>query len=115
MSPRQVPALQLITFSGDMDVSSLSSQNAQTMAFCENHILDKEIVLYPLVPPIVPMGEDVMAGSAVQLVAMKDDRPSWECYKCGEENPGKFGECWKCQKWRAGDDKQSGDDSEKVE
>jgi hypothetical protein len=26
----------------------------------------------------------------------------WKCPACGEENPGNFYECWKCQKWRPG-------------
>jgi hypothetical protein len=27
--------------------------------------------------------------------------PSWICTHCHEENPGNFGECWKCQRIRA--------------
>jgi len=23
--------------------------------------------------------------------------PNWRCAKCGEENPGNFDECWKCE------------------
>jgi hypothetical protein len=26
--------------------------------------------------------------------------PSWICGHCHEENPGNFGECWKCQQMR---------------
>ncbi|HLQ12449.1 MAG TPA: hypothetical protein VK130_04270 [Steroidobacteraceae bacterium] len=27
--------------------------------------------------------------------------PNWRCAKCGEENPGNFDECWKCETERA--------------
>jgi hypothetical protein len=30
-----------------------------------------------------------------------DPRPSWTCPDCGEDNPGTFNECWKCQRLRA--------------
>ena len=30
-----------------------------------------------------------------------DPGPSWICAHCLEENPGNFGECWKCQKMRS--------------
>lgn len=29
-----------------------------------------------------------------------DPGPPWKCRHCGEENPGNFNECWKCQKMR---------------
>jgi hypothetical protein len=29
-----------------------------------------------------------------------DPGPSWICAHCHEENPGNFGECWKCQRLR---------------
>jgi hypothetical protein len=29
------------------------------------------------------------------------DPSAWKCAGCGEENPGNFGECWKCQRVRA--------------
>jgi hypothetical protein len=36
-----------------------------------------------------------------------DTRPAWACPKCGEENPGNFSECWKCQTWRADEKRES--------
>ena len=29
-----------------------------------------------------------------------DPGPSWTCLGCGEDNPGNFEECWKCQRIR---------------
>ena len=29
-----------------------------------------------------------------------DSGPAWICPACREENPGNFGECWKCQRVR---------------
>ena len=66
---------------------------------------DNENVRYPLArPPILnPEDETAPKSSALQLEPTKDDRPSWVCAKCGEENPGNFDECWKCQTWRVGE------------
>ena len=30
----------------------------------------------------------------------EDAGPAWKSKSCGEENPGNFDECWKCQTWR---------------
>jgi hypothetical protein len=79
-------------------------------------IQDGEIVQYPLARPAVAESEeDAEPQSALELNATKDDRPSWACPKCGEENPGNFDECWKCQTWRVPETNKSGDQSEKVE
>ena len=32
--------------------------------------------------------------------SVSDPGPSWTCPGCGEDNPGNFEECWKCQKNR---------------
>jgi hypothetical protein len=66
---------------------------------------DNEDVRYPLVRPSILNPEDEAApkSSALQLEPTKDNRPSWVCAKCGEENPGNFDECWKCQTWRVGE------------
>ena len=34
-----------------------------------------------------------------------DVGPSWKCPGCGEDNPGNFEECWKCQRIRRREDK----------
>jgi hypothetical protein len=31
----------------------------------------------------------------------KPPGPAWLCAHCHEENPGNFGECWKCQRMRS--------------
>jgi hypothetical protein len=56
-----------------------------------------------------PLGEDtterkagVRAGNSLDE-SMEENRPAWTCAKCGEENPGNFDECWKCQAWRVGE------------
>ena len=36
--------------------------------------------------------------------APSDSPPTWVCPWCGEDNPGSFGECWKCQRVRASED-----------
>jgi hypothetical protein len=66
---------------------------------------DNEDVRYPLARSPIPNPEDEAApkSSALQLEPTKDDRPSWVCAKCGEENPDNFDECWKCQTWRVGE------------
>jgi hypothetical protein len=64
---------------------------------------DNEIVRFPLAQSIVSETEEkAVPESALELEPTKDERPSWECLKCGEENPGNFDECWKCQTWRLG-------------
>jgi hypothetical protein len=77
---------------------------------------DGEIVRYPLARPIVTESEEEREPkSALELNATENDRPSWECLQCGEENPGNFDECWKCQTWRVPEINKSGDQSAKVE
>jgi hypothetical protein len=62
---------------------------------------DGEIVHYPLArPAVAELEEKAEPKSALELNTTDDDRPSWTCPKCGEENPGNFDECWKCQTWR---------------
>jgi hypothetical protein len=59
-----------------------------------------EVVRFPLAPkPSVPE-EDIDPSSALELKPVEDGRPEWTCANCGEQNPGNFDECWKCQTWR---------------
>jgi hypothetical protein len=60
---------------------------------------DNEAVRYPLAPSTIPEPEASLEG-ALSLEPTEDGRPIWFCSKCGEENPGNFEECWKCQTWR---------------
>lgn len=72
-----------------------------------------EVVRFPLAP--TPTAEESTDSSdAVELTPVEDDRPAWTCAKCGEENPGNFDECWKCQTWRADEKRKSGDPSVAV-
>jgi hypothetical protein len=77
---------------------------------------DGEVVQYPLARTAVAESkEEGEPEPALELTDKEDDRPSWACPKCREENPGNFDECWKCQTWRVPEINQSGDQSEKVE
>jgi hypothetical protein len=73
-----------------------------------------EVVRIPLAR--TPMtDEHAEPSNALQLTPVEANRPVWTCAKCGEENPGNFEECWKCQTWRAPEIKQSDDQSGKEE
>lgn len=37
-------------------------------------------------------------------LSRSDAGPSWRCPGCGEDNPGNFEECWKCQRLRRRED-----------
>jgi hypothetical protein len=43
---------------------------------------------------VAQMEEDERIG---QLAATDPSGPPWKCAQCGEENPGEFDICWKCQ------------------
>ena len=59
-----------------------------------------EVVHFPLTPsPKTEVNSE--PRSALELTPVEENRPAWTCAKCGEENPGNFDECWKCQTWRA--------------
>jgi hypothetical protein len=60
-----------------------------------------EIVRFPLAPKPSGPEEDTDSGSALELKPIEDGRPEWTCANCGEQNPGNFDECWKCQTCRA--------------
>jgi hypothetical protein len=65
--------------------------------------------------PLVTLAEDLAvqreaaARDGVDLEPVADTGPKWICANCGDENPGNFDECWKCQTWRVGDTPGSGD------
>jgi hypothetical protein len=73
-----------------------------------------EIVRFPLAPT-PKADENAEPRSALEFSPVEESRPVWTCAKCGEENPGNFDECWKCQTWRVGDNKVAGDPPSKVE
>jgi hypothetical protein len=56
--------------------------------------------------------ENPEPSSALPLTPVEGNRPVWTCAKCGEENPGNFDECWKCQTWRVPEINPSDDQSE---
>jgi len=60
---------------------------------------DNERVRYPLVRSTIPEPGTSLDG-VLNLEPSEDGRPVWVCPECGEENPGNFEECWKCQTWR---------------
>jgi hypothetical protein len=66
-----------------------------TLRLVEN----EEVVRFPLAP-VAKKGENTEPRSALELAPVEEDRPAWTCANCGEENPGNFDECWKCQTWR---------------
>jgi predicted RNA-binding Zn-ribbon protein involved in translation (DUF1610 family) len=66
---------------------------------------DDRKVEFPLSKPATELNENRSAVSdALKLEPDDDNRPVWVCPKCGEENPGNFDMCWKCQGARAGAD-----------
>jgi hypothetical protein len=66
----------------------------------------EEKVVFPLAKPAA-RAEETQAIDASDLKRTDDDRPEWTCKSCGEENPGNFDECWKCQTWRADEKRES--------
>ena len=67
----------------------------------------KDKISYPLSVkpvPIVESDEERDARELQEVLTKEPDREfdataaaSWKCLSCGEENPGNFTECWKCQ------------------
>lgn len=51
----------------------------------------------PRAPPSVPLDLELAVAAASDAPV----GPSWRCRSCGEENPGSFESCWKCQAERA--------------
>lgn len=56
----------------------------------------------PLFTPALFVVEDSDYGKAMEILgALQDATPSqaadWRCPKCGEEVPGNFDSCWKCE------------------
>ena len=74
-------------------------------------ITDQEVLEFPLSPkPVAEEPESAEAKGQRELSEAMDEAqnggPSsaassgWRCASCGEENPGEFVICWKCQKNR---------------
>jgi predicted RNA-binding Zn-ribbon protein involved in translation (DUF1610 family) len=57
----------------------------------------EEVVTFPVKVPATERSTSPEAAD----IKENDKRPTWVCPKCGEQNPGNFDECWKCQTWRA--------------
>ena len=74
-----------------------------------------EVVRFPLAPAPPEAEENLEPGSALELTPVEENGPAWTCANCGEENPGNFDECWKCQTWRVPEVGQSGKQSEEAE
>jgi hypothetical protein len=70
-----------------------------------------EVVRFPLARTPAT-DEDAEPSNALHLTPVEENRPVWTCAKCGEENPGNFDECWKCQTWRVAEINQSGDQAD---
>jgi hypothetical protein len=66
---------------------------------------DNEKVVFPLAKAAVETAESQETG-VLSLEPTGEDRPEWTCKSCGEENPGNFDECWKCQEPRGTEEKQ---------
>jgi hypothetical protein len=68
----------------------------------------RRVIIYPalaeaikaLEPPVIPPSEPIYLNETADLKGTESERPPWDCKSCGEENPGNFDECWKCQAWR---------------
>ncbi len=69
--------------------------------------LGKDKLPYPLSAQPVPIAESDQERDARELEEVLTKEPdreldataaaSWKCLSCGEDNPGNFNECWKCQ------------------
>jgi hypothetical protein len=58
--------------------------------------------LQALDPPTAPPGVPIDLNAPALATGAGPIGPDWRCKFCGEENPGNFEECWKCQNDRAG-------------
>jgi hypothetical protein len=58
------------------------------------------IALFPSVGMWVKRRKEALWPPAKET----DVGPSWICTHCHEQNPGNFGECWKCQRIRRRED-----------
>jgi hypothetical protein len=73
-------------------------------------LYDGESVVYPLeLPPDEgpePTQEDDDRAALAEVMSAPDQASepgrAWRCPKCGEENPGNFDACWKCETDRPG-------------
>jgi hypothetical protein len=68
---------------------------------------NSEVVRFPLAKTPAA-DENAEPSSALELTPVEENRSVWTCANCGEENPGNFEECWKCQTWRADEKRESG-------
>jgi hypothetical protein len=72
-------------------------------------VTSDELLCYPLSPP-PPLPESQQEKDereySEQVADWQDSKArlgtesAWKCNYCGEENPGEFDVCWKCQKER---------------
>jgi hypothetical protein len=72
---------------------------------------DQDMLEFPLSPkPVAEESESAEAKGQRELAEAMDEAKNggsdnisplgWRCPSCGEENPGEFDICWKCQKGR---------------
>jgi hypothetical protein len=67
------------------------------------YLRDGEVVDYPLAKAAKEQAaEDEFFDEQREMESPDTGKPAWKCASCGEENPGNFDVCWKCQKERLG-------------
>jgi hypothetical protein len=73
------------------------------------YLRDGEFVDYPLARAAKEQAaEDQFFEEQRQMESPGTGKLAWTCASCGEENPGNFEVCWKCQEARAGIDPGKG-------
>jgi hypothetical protein len=66
------------------------------------YLRDGEVVDYPLARAAKEQAaEDQFFEEQREMESPDVGKPAWTCASCGEENPGNFEVCWKCQAPRA--------------
>jgi hypothetical protein len=67
------------------------------------YLRDGEAVDYPLLTAAKEqVAEDQFFEEQREMESHDTGEPVWRCASCGEENPGNFEVCWKCQAERPG-------------
>ena len=88
--------------------------NSITFRDCYNCAIyeTREVVEYPLARAAKEQAAaDRFFEEQRNMQSPDMGKPAWNCASCGEENPGNFEVCWKCQAARAAAD--SGKDAGK--
>jgi hypothetical protein len=94
--PHGTPIMGVVTRRGISSADPLTVLFCVTVLFNAAFLVTVVALLFPGAGEWFKRKRDGLWPPAYE----PDVGPSWICAHCHEENPGNFGECWKCQKIR---------------